>query len=63
MTVSQMTRIMTKSSKSVHSVVLGSGRKATSVKKDLKKADITDLINAYKRVMMSSIMRGNNKLN
>jgi len=49
-------------SKFTHSVVLGSGRKTTSVKKDLENCNITDLIKVYKKVMLCSILRGNNKL-
>ena len=64
MTVSQiMRKKKTKLSKPVHSVVLGGGVVPTTVKKDLQKVDITDLINAYKRVLISALMRGNNKLN
>lgn len=44
-----------------HSVVLEEAEKSASV--TLKKATVTDLINAYKRVMISAILRGNNKLN
>jgi hypothetical protein len=58
-----MTRKTTKLSKSVHSVVLGGGVVPTSAKQDLQKTNISDLINAYKCVMMSLIIRGKNKLN
>ena len=34
-----------------------------SASEDLKKATVVDLINAYKRVMLSLIIRGDNKLN
>jgi len=64
MTVSRMMKTkQTKSSKSVHSVVLGGGVVPTTVKDDIKKCTITDLVNAYKRVMVSAILRGDNKLN
>ena len=58
-----MRKKKTKLSKPVHSVVLGGGVVPTTAKKDLQKVDITDLINAYKRVLISALMRGNNKLN
>jgi hypothetical protein len=58
-----MTRKTTKLSKSVHSVVLGGGVVPTSVKQDLQKTNITDLLNSYKRVLISALMRGKNTLN
>ena len=49
-------------SKSIkHSVVLKEAEKSAS--EIIKKATVTDLINAYKRIMISAIIRGNNKLN
>jgi hypothetical protein len=60
MIVSRMTR--KKLSKSIkHSVVLEEAEKSAS--ETIKKATVTDLINAYKRIMISAIIRGNNKLN
>ena len=60
MIVSRMTR--KKLSKPIkHSVVLKEAEKSAS--EDLKKATVTDLMNAYKRVMLSLIIRGDNKLN
>ena len=58
-----MRKKKTKLSKPVHSVVLGGGVVPTSVKQDLQKIEVTDLINAYKRVLISALMRGNNTLN
>jgi hypothetical protein len=63
MTVSQMTRKKTKLSKSVHSVVLGGGVVPTSAKQDLQKTNVTDLLNSYKRVLISALIRGKNTLN
>ena len=58
--VSRVTR--KKLSKSIeHSVVLKEAEKSAS--ETIKKATVTDLINAYKRIMISAIIRGNNKLN
>ena len=54
---------MVKSSKNPsikHSVVQKEAVKAAS---EIKRATIADLINAYKNVMMSAILRGKNKLN
>ena len=60
MIVSQMTKKLSKSIKK-HSVVLKEAEKSAS--EDLKKTTVTDLLNAYKRVMLSMILRGDNKLN
>ena len=58
--VSRMTKRLSKSIKK-HSVVLKEAEKSAS--ENLKKATVTDLLNGYKRVMLSLIIRGDNKLN